>query len=258
MHDVVYPVKATPDGNEELRYSLRSLVNLPHRRVFIIGDRPKWCVNVIHAASPQTGPELSNVNAALKLVANTEALSDDFVYMNDDFFIMRPTDKIEPGYQMELLDRIDIYKRRKKWLQAYSLITTRKRLVELGLIGLKSYELHTPMMLNKANLRAMYELCADMPLFAIRPKTMYGNLYNISGVQTDDVKNPIEDTQEAHATKLYLSTDEDTFAHSTAGELIRTKFPNPCAYEIEGAAIPTAQPRRENQSDRQRDSQSRV
>ena len=39
--DVVYCVKDDPD-NEELRYSLRSLKNLPHQKVWIYGGGPKW------------------------------------------------------------------------------------------------------------------------------------------------------------------------------------------------------------------------
>ena len=39
--DVVYCVKELIT-NEELRYSLRSLRNLPHRKVWIFGGCPKW------------------------------------------------------------------------------------------------------------------------------------------------------------------------------------------------------------------------
>lgn len=43
MTDLVWIVKPG-DGNEELRWSLRSAVaHVPHERVWIVGSRPGWC-----------------------------------------------------------------------------------------------------------------------------------------------------------------------------------------------------------------------
>ena len=39
--DIVYPIKKTIK-NEDLRYSLRSLCNIEHNKVFIIGELPDW------------------------------------------------------------------------------------------------------------------------------------------------------------------------------------------------------------------------
>ena len=49
--DIVYVVRPG-ERNEELRYSLRSLSNLPHGRVWIAGYMPKWVTGVEHIPSP--------------------------------------------------------------------------------------------------------------------------------------------------------------------------------------------------------------
>ena len=47
--DIVYVFHTDSGDDSELKYSLRSLENLPHRRVFIIGDKPSFEVkNLIY------------------------------------------------------------------------------------------------------------------------------------------------------------------------------------------------------------------
>ena len=43
--DAVYYVRPG-DRNDELRYSLRSLANLPHDRVWIVGHTPPWVTGI--------------------------------------------------------------------------------------------------------------------------------------------------------------------------------------------------------------------
>lgn len=47
MYDIVYFVKES-DENEELRYSLRSLKNFPHKRVWFYGGCPKGLKPDVH------------------------------------------------------------------------------------------------------------------------------------------------------------------------------------------------------------------
>lgn len=222
--DVLYAVR-TGDDNEELRYSLRSLMNLPHDHVFIAGHRPKWVINTIHIPTSQEHkPDLTNVNNALIAACMSNALSDDFVFMNDDFFICQPVQGIEPMHQGGLNARIEGYKK-TAYLQAYSLIKTREKLLHLGYNAPLSYELHMPMVFNKKKLLDMYELCVDLELFALRPRTLYGNLYTTNGAYKDDVKNTDETEQ------TFLSSDEFSFEISLLGEKIRNTFKTPSPYE---------------------------
>ncbi len=54
--DVVYVVRPG-DKNEELRYSIRSVIaNLPHRKVWIAGYKPTWLSDDLGYIKVQTKP----------------------------------------------------------------------------------------------------------------------------------------------------------------------------------------------------------
>ena len=128
--DIVFVVRPG-ESNEVLRYSLRSLVNLPHRQVYISGYCPSWVKNVIYIATDQEGnDDLDNSNHNLICAAIREDLSDNFILMNDDFFIMAPADVVPPMHQGSLDGTIERYKTGNRFGQAYSLIKTRQWLFE--------------------------------------------------------------------------------------------------------------------------------
>ena len=55
MNDIVYFVKGSRK-NEELRYSLRTLKNFPHRKVFFYGEFPDGLVPDRHIHVKQNQP----------------------------------------------------------------------------------------------------------------------------------------------------------------------------------------------------------
>ena len=75
--DIVYLVKDCTE-NEELTYSLRSLVNIPHDRVFIVGGCPRNIdtSKVIHFPILQTDTKYKNTTNNLKLICNQDNLSE--------------------------------------------------------------------------------------------------------------------------------------------------------------------------------------
>ena len=53
--DIVYLIKVDPENDsEELRYSLRSLKNIPHQKVILVGEKPEWVTNVEFIPVAQT------------------------------------------------------------------------------------------------------------------------------------------------------------------------------------------------------------
>lgn len=221
--DVVYVVRPG-DANEALRYSLRSLANLPHHRVFIFGHCPPWVAGVHYMELDQRNrPDQENSNNNLRIAADSPFLSDDFIFMNDDFMIMHPTDSLDPLHQGNLDDRIAQYKVGDRFHQAFSLIATRNELRRyIPSAELYSYELHTPIILNKSRLKALFSHW-NRPLLSLRPRTMYGNLYHIEGTRTDDVKGSTD------ATQRFISTS--TGFTDAAATLVRLRFPDRGAYE---------------------------
>src|SRR5687767_7084695 len=182
--DIVYPIGEISD---ELRYSLRTLVNLPHGNVFMVGNIPKWAKSVYKIPRDQTHKaELQNVNENLKAVIEHPALSEEFYLFNDDFYVLEPVTDIPEYHQGSLKERVEGYWRSSP-TQYYSLYKTQQELIRLGRSDLKSFELHIPLKLSKSRLRALYET-TELRLFALRPRTLYCNFYNITGTERSDVK----------------------------------------------------------------------
>lgn len=222
--DVVYVVRAE-ESNDDLRYSLRSLANLPHRKVFIAGYVPAWLrlvVPVYRDQEKQSNQENSNLN--LLEACKREDLSDNFIFMNDDFFIVEKLKRMHMLNQGPLDDIIARYKSGNRMGQAWSLIATRDYL-QKAFPGkeLLSYELHTPMVMNKRAVLHMFEHW-PRPVMALRPRTFYGNVYSEEGVETTDVKTTSW-KEGPYVSTVYGETDDP--AHNR----IRATFSTPSKYE---------------------------
>src|SRR5690606_36479499 len=87
--DVVYPYKATLK-DFELRYSLRSLRYMDHDRVIIAGDVPKGLKKVTLIAVGRIGNRYASSTVNIKAAVDSGQLSDRFVVMHDDIFLLRP------------------------------------------------------------------------------------------------------------------------------------------------------------------------
>jgi hypothetical protein len=93
------------DANPELRYSLRSLSNLPHGRVLIVGHKPAWVTGVEHISGNRRHSIEANAVDNLRL-ACSGLDADRFVVMNDDFYIMSPLDSVPALHEGHLDERI--------------------------------------------------------------------------------------------------------------------------------------------------------
>lgn len=223
--DVVYVVRAE-EQNEDLRYSLRALAtNLPHAKVYIAGYCPTWLKGVIPVPRNQEGQSnQENSNLNLLEACKHPDLADDFIFMNDDFYVMEPTLEVPAMHQGDLDDIITRYKSNNRMGQAYSLIATRTELRRIiPSSTLYSYELHMPMVMNKQKVLTMFEEWRR-PVMSLRPRTMYGNLYQIEGAETQDVKTTSRQ-EGPYISTVYGETDDD------AHQLIRERYNTPSQYE---------------------------
>lgn len=199
--DIVYFIKNTPH-NEEFRYSLRSVCqNMPFNRIWVFGGCPQNIVPDVRVRVDQVGKtKWDKVRNMYRMVCENKEISDDFIMFNDDFYVMRPTDRLVPLYRGSLKDHIQVLENKRP--SEYSRLLRRCN-ETLGGAAL-SYELHTPFIFNKKRLS---ELMNNYPE-AHCLRTMYGNVYNIGGEQSRDVKifdsNPTFDYQ----TSRFLSTDD--------------------------------------------------
>ena len=205
------------EPNDELRFSLRSLVNVPHGNVWLAGWQPSWTDNVRRLPVKQGQDKYRNVLANLSAIADCDGISEQFLLFNDDFFCMRPVDRV--GYthlgtirqaQRAYASRRDRYANLvrdigRRWPEGYF------------------YGVHMPMPMERGRLRDVLD---DGPLMT---RTDYGNLHEVGGVKVKDVKHKASTRPKQVGD--WLSTSDASFRRGEVGKLIRARFPERSRYE---------------------------
>ena len=225
MYDIVYFVKDT-DKNDELRYSLRSLKNFPHKKVWFYGGCPKDLKPDYHVNVKQDQPtKWENIFKSFKLACANDKISKSFWLFNDDFFVMKPVKKEPNYYDGDLYKRVVTLEDRHNGFTAYS-EQLRKTLQELESMGCETvnYALHIPMLINRIKSQELIKII-DGPMI----RCMYGNYFKIGGRQHSDFK--IDSLTKLYKDGDYLSTNDKSFA-GAVGKQIKKLFPDKCKYEI--------------------------
>lgn len=225
--DVVYLVRPG-DDNDELRHSLRTLANMPHDRVWFVGHLPSWATDVHHVPGNRGAYTITNVHDNVRIACDIDDLSDPFVMMNDDFFIMQPTVTPPTWWRDTLADHIASIDAWSPWKQ--SLLAAQDWLRRRGIDDPISYELHVPLLVDKAKMaEALDEAAGFSPLYPPQWRTVYGNRWGIGGDQHPDCKIGVDGTWDP--TWPFLSCHDDSFANGPIGSHIRTTFPTTSPYE---------------------------
>jgi len=222
--DIVY-VCRPGDDNEELRYSLRSLSNLPHDKVFVAGYCPVWVSDQVERIPvPQMRDKHTHALASLIAAMNSPQVSDPFVMFNDDFFIMQPMDKVPVLHTGSLAQTIEDHAAGSSYRKAMELTAE-----VLEGFDTKGYEVHCPMEFDKLGLGLALSLGEKIKGYQYR--TAYGNLMEIGGTQCSDVKVYRKDKGNAYKDWALLSTSDRTFHYHPVGRYIRETFTEASPYE---------------------------
>lgn len=226
MWDIVYFVKDTPD-NEELRYSIRSLSNFPHRKVCFYGGCPKGLKPDCHIYVKQDQEnKWQNVYKMLRMACNNRKITKNFWLFNDDFFIMNEVLHPVNYFNGDLYKRIVLLEDKHGGMTPYS-AELRKMCQELEALGCssKSYAVHYPMLINRQKALELLNT-TDNPMF----RSLYGNYANVKAVWSNDCK--IVSKEKEWKGTDYLSTEDKAFADGIVGQQIRERFPDKCEYEL--------------------------
>lgn len=176
------------DGaNEELRYSIRSVCkNIENPNIWVIGGKPDWyCGKYIPVV--QNKNKYENVANNLRALCASNNIENDFILMNDDFFIMKTLKEIPTGYGGTLKDKIISYKKYARHSSyTKNLINTEMQLEKMGITNALDYAIHTPMPMNKQNLLTIIN--ADDFSAVFPTKIIYGNLFKVEGIKMKDAK----------------------------------------------------------------------
>lgn len=225
--DIIYPYKRSP-GDLELRYSLRSLVNVPHDRVIIAGDVPSGVsdavttVRVPRYDSDRYVSSTSNIFAAIRQAD----VSDDFIVMNDDIFVLKPW-----TFHQEHKSRLDeaLANPAIKGDYRARIVSTAGLLRSVGIHEPLFYGLHTPTIYSRSRL---IDMMRDFPMPRCKylMRTMYHNLYPQPSIQRTDVKVKVW-TEESEAGDI-LSISDGVARLPLFQEWLNRQFPVASVYEV--------------------------
>ncbi|MBO9589540.1 hypothetical protein [Devosia sp.] len=222
--DIVYPYKSAPD-DFELRYSMRSLVNIPHDRVIVAGDKPLIISKAVQYVpvrriDDRYQSSTANIVAAIKAAD----IRGDFIVMHDDIFALRPWQ-----FRHEHRGAIDEYLRSGSASGSYRAYaeSTRDLLSAKRISDPLWFGLHTPTVYNAQRLVAMVEGFAGHQYLL---RTLYHNLFTAPAERRDDVKarawaEPIEGRD-------VLSISDECARSAGFRQWVAARFPDKCRYEI--------------------------
>jgi hypothetical protein len=220
--------------NEELRYSIRSvLASFPDATIWVVGGKPDWYSGNFIKTN-RVANKYSQVEENLQRLVDNKNISETFVLMNDDFFIVKPVSSIEYFHRGSLasayedlvahLGQVDLYANK---LSKMLKIIINNFKIDNPL----SYELHVPMVMEKSKLSTL--LGKGYPMW----RSIYGNKYSVGGTPMADVK------VYAHTAYDYLSFDylnnDSPFLSTDDGSFkilqsyLHELFPNPSKYELD-------------------------
>ena len=245
--DFVYIVKKD-EVNEDLKYSLRSIAKFyPENKVWIVGYKPSWVKNVEYLPVEQTKDKWKNSITNILTACNCPDISDDFILMNDDFFMVKPIVPIEMigNANLGLLsETIAKYKAsRSPWFDAF------KQVYDLlKKIGVKEpyydYEAHLPLQINKKKFLEVMSL-PDVKNFmqtsrVLHKRTLYKNYHKPA--------YPLKLPADVKVTRLYDDSESrlnicgwlSVYDRQVGGskfyvlnKTLKGNFIKPCIYERE-------------------------
>lgn len=230
--DVVYICRG--GDNEELRYSIRSVVkNLPHSKIWVVGDKPDWYTGNFIKVEQRSVQKYTRARNNLKTIITSKEISNPFILMNDDFYIINKINRLPVLYDGTLEQKIELQDSKgapngyirllegtQSWLTKY-----------YKLKNPLNYELHVPMEMTKDGLR---RALVSPGLW----RSTYGNIvYDKGEVEMRDVKVFLPGTEEYDRSYDidnpiydYLSSNDDSF-DIVYDKILKDRFPDPSEYE---------------------------
>ena len=226
--DIVYPVKKVDLGNEELTYSLRSVcANLPHRDVWIFGTGLSGINETVRTVPiGDLDKAFANVNKKLATAITIEEISDPFIFMMDDIYVMKPQTEI-PYFALSrsLENRLDHYSRVGSY--ARDLIAARDILRGLEETEI-DFEAHAPILFHKAELEY---ILMNYPRSGHR-RSLYGNIFEKKPKYIrKDFKIYDEQTVPSRTAPYLSSADGSWTWQSKLREYVMGEFREKCKYE---------------------------
>lgn len=185
--DAVYLYKRT--NSDELLFSIRLLQKYYNNlgKIWVIGDRPPKTIadEIEHVFHRSTLTKWGDQLDKIRRIAQYNELSEDFILLNDDFFV---TSDYTPQLLYNNQVSLESIVMSRTHDQYHKSLQGTIEWLEENELGTANYELHVPMLLNKAlvnSLMANIEVGRDLQF-----RSVYGNSYpGLTNGGITDVKN---------------------------------------------------------------------
>ena len=207
--DILYILgNGSVHDNMEIRLSLRTVEKYAKNldRVFIVGDCPSWIQNVVHI--PQEDRYYFAQNHYLKVYTACKSdISDNFLLMNDDFYMTKPFNvERYPYYVRGPLVR----NKQANHLYKKVINKTYDYLVNIGCNNPLNYSVHSPIIYNKQNIIDMKEIAESVlhKTVGYSIRNLYGNFFVKHGIEVHDPKMH-EDSEELIQTQTGCVSSSD-------------------------------------------------
>ncbi len=206
------------DGdNEELRYSIRSIVkNCNVENIWVVGGKPSWYSgNYIEVR--QNLSKYKNAHNNFKHICESSEIPEDFIFMNDDFFVTKQTENITTYFDRTLLNKIERYENilgRNSYINRMK--ATQQKLLSMQIDTPLNYEIHVPMLINKNNFKKIVGINHNL-LY----RSMYGNVYGVEGDEMEDVK--VYDSVNMQSLSYDYTSNKYNFLSTEYGSFIKLK-----------------------------------
>lgn len=191
MIDLIFPLgKGSKINDDELRFTLRSIQKhiKNYRNIVLVGHKPDWIQNVIHIpAEDSHACKETNIYKKVLLACQTEEITEDFLFFNDDHFILQDFDATQfpffyKGDLLFVLKHLLPYNKYSACVHK-----TAYKLKELNL-ETKNFDTHTPIIYNKKKFIEVMTAFDWEPRFGYVVKSLYANSLKIEGVREPDCK----------------------------------------------------------------------
>lgn len=232
---IYYYRRSSKNDDLQIKYSIRSACkNLNATKVIILGDKPEWFVetkNSIHIPTDTSlRPRLWTIgwvpfqHFSSALDKLDELKIDNFLLMNDDFFIMHPV------YQWEDLERSGkSYMEKTFRCRPYHI----KTIKTFKIVDTRCYfNLHAPMRMRVPYVRILCKFWSLMNDKDLDFRTFYGNLFIHDYPQRkviDDYKI-FDDILDPNVTFISTSTNGFQIDKKVYQTILNT-FPEQCFCE---------------------------
>lgn len=188
MIDFLYVLGSGSEYNNlELRLSLRSIdkyaLNLG--RVFVIGEKPDWIKNVVHIP---VNDDLTSENNVFKkiLIACKSGISENFVFMNDDFFMLNEFNAETYPYFINGDVKYIENPSRYQMVLNNSIVYLQSK----GIEDVLDFRVHCPIRYNRKkflSLESVFNQQKDKES-GYSPRILYGNLFVDEYIEAPDCK----------------------------------------------------------------------